>query len=119
MLSRAFFAGERFKYGELPEDKPSSGIDNVRDNGLLPFIMSDWMHILTAISYIFSKNVAFFYLGRNCHSHATGVRHDLATPSYVFLAPLFSSPSPDPNGGIDLLAIGSSDCLKLRLPQEN
>ena len=36
-------------------------------------------------------------------------RHELVTPSSSLFAPPVSCPSPDVNGGIDLLAIGLSD----------
>ena len=45
-------------------------------------------------------------------------RPDLATPSSVLLVLLAFSPCPD-NGGIDLLVIGSSECLSSRLPWAN
>ena len=47
------------------------------------------------------------------YSHATSVRPAPATLSSVLLIPLAFSPSPDINGGTDLLAIGSPDCLPL------
>ena len=53
------------------------------------------------------------------HFHATNVRHDLETPSPVLLVPPAFSPYLDSNGGIDLLEIGSSECLTLRLPWTN
>ena len=44
------------------------------------------------------------------HSLIASVQHDLATPASVSPTPFISSPSPDANGGTDLLVIGSSDC---------
>ena len=44
---------------------------------------------------------------------------DLAPPSSFLLVPLAFSPCPDVNRGIDLLAIGSSECLSSRLPWVN
>ena len=46
------------------------------------------------------------------HSRAASVQHDLETPSVLLVPPVFS-PSLDANGGIDLLAIDSSDGLIL------
>ena len=51
------------------------------------------------------------------HSPTTNVQRGLAAPSFVLLALPFSSPCPNVNGGIDLLTIGSLECLTLRLPQ--
>ena len=58
-----------------------------------------------------------FFLSRPTtgYSHAASVQHDLTTLSSVLLVPPVFSPSPNANGGIDLLAIGSSDGLTLRL----
>ena len=84
MLSRAFFAGERLKDEEIPEDN------------------SSFAKVLTS-----SRMIGSFPL---C---------DLITPSSVLLAHSISSPCPDVNGGIDPLAIGSSDWLILRLPRTN
>ena len=53
------------------------------------------------------------------HSPAVSVRHSLAAPLFALLVPLISSPCPNANGGIDPLAIGSSDWLTLRLPRTN
>ena len=53
------------------------------------------------------------------HSPAASVQRGLAAPSSVLLAPPGSSPCPDTNGGIDLLAIESSDCLTLQLSRAN
>ena len=47
------------------------------------------------------------------HSHAANDQHDLTTPSSVVLVPPAFSPCPDVNGGLDLLAIGSLECLTL------
>ena len=78
------------------------------------------MHNWTVILYIFSKIVTFFLSGSATgHSLAVSVRRDLATLSSILLASHISSPCPDANGGIDLLAIRSSDCLTLRLPRAN
>ena len=62
----------------------------------------------------------FFLFGiATGHSSTASVRRDRATPSSIFLAPLISSPCLDANGGIDPLAIGSSDSLTLLLPRTN
>ena len=53
------------------------------------------------------------------HSRVVSARPDLATLSSVLLVPLVFSPCPDANGGIDLLAIGSSECSSLGLPRVN
>ena len=50
------------------------------------------------------------------HSQAVRARPDLATLSFSLLVPLAFSPCPDVNGGIGLLAIGSSECSSLHLP---
>ena len=47
------------------------------------------------------------------HSPVASVRCGLVAPSSVLFAPLVSSPCPDANRGIDLLAIESSDLLTL------
>ena len=52
-------------------------------------------------------------------SRAVRARPNLATLSFVLLVPLAFSPCPDTNGRIGLLAIGSSECLSLRLPWVN
>ena len=52
-------------------------------------------------------------------SPTTIIQHELVTPSYVLLAPPVSSPGLDVNGRIDLLVIGSSDWLTMRLPWKN
>ena len=53
------------------------------------------------------------------HSQVVNAQPDSATFSFVLLVPLAFSPCPDANGGIGLLAIGSSECLLLQLPQAN
>ena len=53
------------------------------------------------------------------HSPAASVRHGLAAPSSVLLAPLVSSPCPEAKGGIGPLTIGSSDWFTLLLPWTN
>ena len=62
-----------------------------------------------------------FFLSRSTTSHSPAaiVQHEFVTPSSILLAPLISSPCLDANGGINLLAIRSSDWLTLRLPREN
>ena len=62
-----------------------------------------------------------FFLSRSITGHfpTTIVRHELITLSSALLAPPVSSPCPDANRGIDLLAIRSSDWLTLRLPRKN
>ena len=62
-----------------------------------------------------------FFLSRSTTSHSPTaiVQHEFVTPSSILLAPLSSSPCLDANGGINLLAIRSSDWLTLRLPREN
>ena len=54
-------------------------------------------------------------------SHYSAVSNwlGLTSPSYVLLASPVSSPCPDANGGIDLLAICSSNWLTLQLPWTN
>ena len=65
MLSRVFFADERFRNGELLEDSLSSigVIDVVKSNMPFLFIAGDWMRIAVAILHVFSKIVTFFNLG--------------------------------------------------------
>ena len=53
------------------------------------------------------------------HSHSVSALPDLITPSSILLVPLAFSPCPDVNGGINLLTIGSSECLPSRLLRAN
>ena len=53
------------------------------------------------------------------HSRIVSAKPDLTTLSSVLLVPLAFSPCLDASGGIDLLAIGSSECSSSRLPRAN
>ena len=68
---------------------------------------------------VFSRTRSGLFYPMAGHSHATNDQHDLATPSSVLLVPPAFSPYLDTNGGIDLLEIGSLECLTLQLPQTN
>ena len=62
-----------------------------------------------------------FFQSRLTASHPRAVNScpSLETLLPVLLVPLAFSPCPDANGGIGLLAIGSSKCSSLRLPWVN
>ena len=78
------------------------------------------MFSMIAILYIPSKFMVFFLPGpATGHSRVASVQRNLATPTSISPAPLVSSPSPDANGGIDLLVIESSDCSALHLSRTN
>ena len=115
MLPRASFARERLKDGELLDDNSSSiGVST-----------SSWIigsfPLLWQLDAQLDRYLVHLFQDRNFslsgpatgHSLAASVRHGLAAPSSVLLAPLVSSPCPDTNGGIDLLAISSSEGLTL------
>ena len=72
------------------------------------------MYVSIVISCIFSLSGPV--IG---HSHAASIQRGLAGPSSIMLAHPVSSPCTDANGGIDFLAIGSSDWLTLRLLRKN
>ena len=58
------------------------------------------------LSHLFHQDCVFFLLGLvTSHSHAASIQLDPVTPSSASLVPFISSPCPDANGGIDLLAI--------------
>ena len=61
-----------------------------------------------------SQDHDFFQSGPfTSHSNVVSSRPYLATPSFVLLVPLAFSPCPVTNGEIDILVIGSSECLSL------
>ena len=67
---------------------------------------------------LFFQDHEFFQSGpATSHSHAVSASPNPATLSYVSFVPLAFSPCPDAKGGIDLLAIGSSECSSSRLPR--
>ena len=116
-LSRAFFVSERLKDGELLEDNSSSAgvltLSRIMDSFPLSRAIGCTARPLSHTSF---QDCSFFLSGFvTGHSPTASIRHDPITPSSVLLAPPISSPCPDTNGGIDHLAIGSSDWLALWL----
>ena len=70
------------------------------------------------LARLFCQDCAFFLLGpANNHFHAEDVQRDPVIPLSTLPSPLVSSPCLNANEGIDLQAIGSSDCLTLELGQ--
>ena len=121
VLSLAFFADERLKDGELPEDNSSSAVVSTSLGiiGSLPLLRALDAQLDRYLVHLFQDSGFFLFEPLTGHSHAASVQHDLATPSFVFLVPPIFSPALEANGGINLLAIGSSDCLTLRPPWMN
>ena len=74
------------------------------------------MQSSTAILHIFPPSSRLFSGPAIGFSHVAGVQQDPVTPSFSLVPPV-SSPCSSANGGIDLLAIGSSGCLTSRLPR--
>ena len=97
--------GHRPRPGQWAPSLYCEGLDAKLDRHLAHLFHQDHVFILPGLA-----------IGR---SHATSVQHDPVTPSSALLVPPISSPCPGANGGIDLLAIGSSGCLTSRPPQTN
>ena len=75
------------------------------------------VHHNSYLTHLFQDR-GFFQSGpRTGRSRVVSAQPDLATPSSVLLVPLAFSPCPNIEGGIDLLAIGSSECLSSQLPR--
>ena len=121
MLTQAFFASERFGDGELPKDNSSSvGVSiSSRMMGSFP-LLGATICAVRPLSYTsFPRSRLFQSRPVTSQSHAASVQVVPTTSSSILLVPLAFSPILDANGGTDLLAIGSLDCLPLRLPQTN
>ena len=112
-LSRAFFVSERLKDGELPKDS-SSSMGVLTSSGITgSFPLLQVIGLDRHLVHLF-QNCGFSPSGLAAsHSLAAIVRRDLVSPSFALLAPLVFFPCHDANGGIDILAIGSSDWLAL------
>ena len=114
-LALVFFVGERPKCGELPEDNSSSVGASASSGsmGSFPWLSGTGCKAQPLSYTSLPPRSRFFFLSRpatSC-SHAAGVQPNPITPSSASLVPPVSSPFPSANGGIDLLAIGSSGCL--------
>ena len=95
MLSRVFFANERFRDGELPKDSSLSAwvstLSGAMGPGNLLGIGGRYLARLFQDRYFFQSRPA------TGHSHAISAQLDLATPSYVLLVPIAFSPCLDAN----------------------
>ena len=69
---------------------------------------------ISYISYIFSKITTFSNMGLQLIILMLQA-FSMTLPPYVLLVPSAFSPCPDANGGIGLMAIGSSECLILQI----
>ena len=119
VLSRVFFVNERFRDGELLEDRSSSTRVSTSSGTMGPFPLSRAMHHDCYLLHLFQDH-DFFRSGLVVgHSCVVSARLDLTTLSSVLLFPLAFSPCSDANRGISLLVIGSSECSSLRLPRVN
>ena len=118
MLSRVFFAGERFRDGELLEDSLSSAGVSTSLGETGPFPLSRGAaHRDRYLARLFQDRNFCQFGPVTSHSHTVSARPDFATPSSVLFVPLSFSPCPDVNRRIDLLVIGSSECSSSRLPR--
>ena len=107
VLFRAFLTGERLKGGELLEDNSSSARVSTLSEIMAPSpycVLSD-AQLNHYLVHLFQCHDFFLYGPTTGHSLVACVRRELATPSFVSLAPPASSPCLDANGGIDLLVI--------------
>ena len=116
MLSQVFFVDERFSDEELPKDSSSSArvSTSLGTKGSFPLsqVFSCASRPLSHASFPGSR---FFQFGlaasHSCHVCA---QPNLVTLSSVLLVSLAFSPCPNANGGIGLLATGSSECSSLK-----
>ena len=102
------------KNRELPEDNSSfAGVSTSSGTmGSFPLLQVVGSQLNRYLVHLFQDRGFSLSGPTTSHSRVASFRHGLAAPSSVFLAPPVSSSCPNANGGIDLLAIGSSECLK-------
>ena len=111
-LALVFFVGEGPKGRKLLEDNSSSvgASASSRIMGSFPLLQgTGWRPRPLSCTSLPPRSHPFSTWALTGRSHAAGVQHDPVAPSSTLLAPPVSSPCPDANGGIDLLAIGSLD----------
>ena len=111
----------RFSGLRLPKDSSSFARVLTSSGTTSPFSLSRVIGCASRLlSSAFFQDHDFFQSGLAAgHSRVVSARLDLVTLSSVLLVPLAFSPCLDANGGIDLLAIGSSECSSLGLPRVN